>query len=115
MNTGMKTVWAFKSINWKFNRYDFWVHTILAEFTLWIIFMLLLSPQTENKTLAYIVLSIMLYIIIIAFVKRLRDLNKSAWFSLLLFIPVINIFLLIYCWFYKWKRIDIEIPWNKNK
>jgi uncharacterized membrane protein YhaH (DUF805 family) len=49
------------------------------------------------------VLSILFfYISYASYVKRLRDLDKNPWMSLLMFIPFANIYLLIICGFFKW-------------
>jgi uncharacterized membrane protein YhaH (DUF805 family) len=48
------------------------------------------------------------WISIAAYIKRLHDLDRSGWLILIAIIPLVNIWLLIYCGFFKWT------PW-KNK
>jgi len=45
---------------------------------------------------------LMFYISITSYMKRLRDLDKSPWMSLLSLVPFANIYLLILCGFFKW-------------
>jgi uncharacterized membrane protein YhaH (DUF805 family) len=67
------------------------------------------NPSTEpNNTLISIltvalwIFGIMyIYISIAAYVKRLRDLWKSPWMVLLMFIPLANIYLFVICGFFK--------------
>ena len=49
-----------------------------------------------------------LYISFVAYIKRLHDLDKSGWWALIQLIPFINIWLIIYCGFFRWT------PW-KNR
>lgn len=44
----------------------------------------------------------LLYIIVVSYIRRLRDLDKSPWTVLLLFIPFANLYLLIISLFLKW-------------
>jgi len=37
-----------------------------------------------------------------AYIKRLHDLDKSGWMSLLMIVPLANIYLFIICGFFKW-------------
>ena len=44
---------------------------------------------------------VMLYFILLVSIKRLRDLNRSGWFCLLYFVPVMNIIFIFYLCFKK--------------
>lgn len=48
---------------------------------------------------------ILWYIIFAIYIKRLNDISKSKWYSLLAFIPIINIFFMFWCWVKKTKNI----------
>lgn len=45
-----------------------------------------------------------LYVSYVAYMKRLHDLGQSWWLALLSFLPFVNIWLLIYCWFFPWDK-----------
>jgi uncharacterized membrane protein YhaH (DUF805 family) len=42
------------------------------------------------------------YILVVSYIKRLHDLNKSWLLLILWFIPFINFILVTYCWTFKW-------------
>jgi uncharacterized membrane protein YhaH (DUF805 family) len=55
-----------------------------------------------------IIYLVAIWISIIAYIKRLHDLDHSGWLVLMVFIPFINIGLIIYCGFFKWT------PWENR-
>lgn len=98
------------SSNWRLNRKKFWLY--LIWFYLIIIFIVgIFQVIADNSTyitswfidviaffwwISFIIVSFSTYI------KRLHDLDKSWWLSLLAFVPLANIYLFIICWFFKW-------------
>ena len=42
-----------------------------------------------------------IYVSIVSYIKRLRDLDKNPWMALLTFVPLANIYLWIICAFFK--------------
>jgi uncharacterized membrane protein YhaH (DUF805 family) len=67
------------------------------------------NPSTEpNNSLISILTMVLwvfgiiyIYISIASYVKRLRDLWKSPWMVLLMFVPIANLYLWIICGFFK--------------
>lgn len=61
------------------------------------------SPESDVGQVAYWVFIVIpsLYFSFAASIKRLHDLNKSGWWSLLSLIPFVNLFLSIYLLFFK--------------
>ena len=45
-----------------------------------------------------------IYVSVLAYIKRLHDLDKSWWMALLLLIPFVSIYLFIICGFFKWTK-----------
>lgn len=66
----------------------------------------------SNNPIGLVIIGILyfslFYISIVTYIKRLHDLDKSGWMSLLLFVPFANIYLFVICCFFKWT------PW-KNR
>jgi uncharacterized membrane protein YhaH (DUF805 family) len=44
----------------------------------------------------------MIWIAFVLYIKRLHDLDKSGWMSLLLLVPFANFYIWIICGFFKW-------------
>ncbi len=60
--------------------------------------------------IAYIYIT---YVSVVGYVKRLHDLDKSGWLTLLAFVPLANIYLFVICGFFKgteWKNQYGENP-----
>ena len=51
------------------------------------------------------------YVSIVSYIKRLHDLDKSGWFTLLIFVPFANIYIFIICGFFKWTNWENRF-WN---
>lgn len=108
----------FFSFSWRINRKNFWISFIISIILyflisfifgglimIWInIFNIGEKIMVPIIIVQMIILSIfVLYLYFLIFIKRLHDLNKSWWMSLLFFIPIIwRIWLIIICWFFKW-------------
>ena len=123
-------------ISWRFNRKKFWLYPIwmfllvfielfllltLINFILWnqnISVIMWLSISKISFIISNIWYLFILYIWILTYIKRLHDLNKSGWMSILLLIPFINIYIIIICGFLKWtvgKNQYWEDPLGQNK
>jgi uncharacterized membrane protein YhaH (DUF805 family) len=61
----------------------------------------------ESNTMKYIGMfmllfyTVLLYLLFTLHIRRLHDLNKSGWLSLLMFLPIINLYLFVICGFFK--------------
>ncbi len=92
----------------RYNRAKYWGYSILLGFIvapiLWVILYLIMNfPDFANILwwlygLFYI---IFVYISFMILVKRLHDLDKNGWMSLLALIPFVNIYIFIICGFFK--------------
>lgn len=99
---------------WRWNRqrfvlYPLWFYGLF--FLPLIILFLMLRPGEKEEAwfLYYIVTTLImpimvltLYVRICGYMKRLRDLDKTPWLSVIAIIPIVNIGLLIYCAFIPW-------------
>ena len=66
-----------------------------------------IQKERTNFSFIFVIITWLLYfmafyITIWAYIKRLHDLDRTAWWMLVLFIPFISIGLAIYCGFFKW-------------
>lgn len=92
---------------WRINRAPFWGYSILVS-VIYIIISWLLTVaaiSSGNETLGIIgqlFIIPMIWISFALYVKRLHDLDKKGWISLLLFVPFANIYVFIVCGFFKW-------------
>ena len=88
----------------RWNRKKFWLYPIGMSIILWLLMFLILTISSSSNTILLTSLPIgwyLFYVQITSYAKRLRDLDKSPWLLILMFIPFINIGLLIYCGFFK--------------
>jgi len=101
----MNTKGILFSFKGRINRAKFWGYLIIVE----LIFMFIMSGDlylfnlTDSATikdfleiLVLLVFALSIWIHLSLYVKRLHDLDKSGWWALLTFIPVINFFVLLY-------------------
>lgn len=109
------------SAKWRITRKYFWLLQLYIYVLFWIFLAILLFFRGNIAVIYWI--CIWLYVIsitlvtIFSYIKRLRDLDKNPWFTLLSFIPFINLFLLIYCGFFpwtKWKNSFWEDPLSRE-
>mgnify|MGYP002335729084 FL=1 len=62
----------------------------------------------ESSTMQFIgkfmlfVYAVFFYLLFTFHIRRLHDLNKSGWLSLLILLPIINLYVFIICGFFKW-------------
>lgn len=122
-------IWIIKGFNdqkGRFNRFKFWVHTLVMQIIAIILFFIIsalwsvLNIELLSQIGSFGLAAAMLYIMFTSYIKRLHDLDKSWWMSLLIFIPFINIWLLIYCGFFKWtewtnKYGPDPLGWNSTE
>ncbi len=95
----------------RWNRKKFWLYPLwlwlLIIIVVWLLGYLLWMILWETGWqiafgiwwIAYLYL---IYVSITAYIKRLHDLDKTGWMSLLMFVPLANIYLFIICWFFVW-------------
>ena len=119
----------FNNQKGRFNRFKFWVYAIILQ----VIFILISTIVTyiwESNNILFLTqvgpllwMLWVLYITFTAYIKRLHDLDKSGWMSLLILIPFANIYIFVICGFFKWtvwenKYWPDPLGWinnNKNK
>lgn len=94
--------------NGRCDRSEFLIYLIFITLLLFIIFITLMLLGFDNwstriifKNIYYI---LNIYFLVVTFIKRLHDLDKSGWMVWLLFIPIINIYIFIICIFFKWTQ-----------
>jgi uncharacterized membrane protein YhaH (DUF805 family) len=87
-------------------RADFWLKYILVAFVIGIVANLLdvtlgmVNPENGVGTISIIVSLLMIYPGIVVTIKRYHDRNKSGWWILIIFIPIVGaIWQLIECGF----------------
>ena len=89
---------------WRINRAKYWGYNIAIS--LFIIVLVSIFSTVLNPKLAFTITMILyiplIYVTIILAIKRLHDLNKSGWFYLLAFVPIVNIYIIIITLFFKW-------------
>lgn len=82
---------------------------ILRGLFLWILSLVtsgVMDVMTESDSLVMNLLSLVVFVLFIALgvatimlvIRRWHDLGKSGWFTLLLFIPLVNLFVALYLW-----------------
>ena len=107
------------SYKWRWNRKKWWLYPIwmslLLSAPLFILLQIAIKYAWEESVITWITRIVfvfgIIYIIYVqyaAYMKRLHDLDKTWWWTLLLNVPLVNIWLFIYCGFFKWT------PW-KNR
>lgn len=98
----------FNNQDWRFNRFQYWIYSLVIQivvmiiaFVLWIIWDIFW--MSIIVWIAWVLSPIsLLYISFTSTIKRLHDLDKSGWMSLLLLVPFANIYLFVICGFFKW-------------
>ncbi len=95
----------------RWNRFKFWIYQLVSFLILSVIIWGLswiISASNDREWLATVsAILIILYafaltlISIFSYIKRLRDLNQNPWFAVLGVIPLVSLWLLIYCGFFK--------------
>lgn len=113
----------FFSPSSRINRLRYWAHSMLFTLAVIGLFIIVgLIAAFASQTLA-IGLGIIVYIAMIVFsfilvIQRLHDLNKTGWMSLLLIIPLANIYLLVLLIFFKGtegrNNYGLQTPPNKT-
>jgi len=111
---------------WRWNRLKFWIYPLIWLIIflpiLWIsvYFSILGSEILSNLLYIWILFlyAVMIYISVVANIKRLHDLDKSGWFAFIILIPFVSIGLLIYCGFFSWTKWENRFgpdPLNRKK
>jgi uncharacterized membrane protein YhaH (DUF805 family) len=117
---------AFEEINFfspssRINRLRYWAHSMLMAIPFYIVFGISAVLAFKVSGLFWGI-AIIAYIALIAFsfiliIQRLHDLNKSGWLSLLILVPLANIYLLVLLIFFKGTegRNTYGLPTPPNK
>lgn len=95
---------------WRWNRKKFWLYPLgillLLLIPLWIVLTINIFNQWMFDRIFSILFIISViyihYVSFVTYIKRLHDLDKSWWMSLLLLVPLANLYLIVICWFFKW-------------
>lgn len=98
---------------WRWNRKKFWLYPLwfnLGIFSIiWLVFTVqsLITSLEDMFSAVVLIIIVILYILtfyvsILAYIKRLRDLDKNPWMALILIIPLVAFYVMIICWFFKW-------------
>jgi len=96
---------------WRWNRKKFWLYPlglaivtfipiIALIFLLWYIAPWVLDIIGGALIILWYIP--MIIVSVLSYMKRLRDLDKNPWMTVLMVVPFISIGLLIYCGFWKW-------------
>ena len=112
-----KTKWFYFTLNWRIWRLEYlWVPIITLIICIIIIipvvsliWILWLDKSTEEIIIWFFWFPLWIifsWIFITTKVKRLHDLDKNWWWTLIFFIPIINWFYAIYLLFFKWTIWD---------
>ena len=96
-----KSRWYFLNPNGRFSRKQFAFFYLVSPLILLIVYyvpgiLLGILGQTALYTWLVACLLFMAYVVIIAGIRRLHDLNRSGWYLLLAFLPVMNVIMIIY-------------------
>lgn len=99
----------------RWNRKRFWLYplgvSLITLLPIGIILAIFADSSMVSMTfgpllvIAYIYIS---YIQVSAYIKRLHDLDKNGWLTLLAFVPIANIYVFILCGFFK------GTPWDNK-
>ena len=86
------------SFRGRVGRDRFWAMLILVLLTFLLVFALLVSniPDPIGRALRMLMVILWSWVVLATFAKRLHDLDKSGFLALGVFIPLINLFMLIY-------------------
>lgn len=86
----------------RWNRQKIWLYPLGLSLLLFIPIGIISAIIPELwAILAIVAYLYLLYVSVVATVKRLRDLDKNPWMTLLMFVPIANIYLAIICYFFK--------------
>jgi len=111
----------FFSPSSRLNRLRYWAHAMLMTIPFYVVFGIgvFLAIQVSVvfwgvAALAYIAMLVFGFILII---QRLHDLDKSGWLSLIMLVPLANLFLLVFLVFFKGTegRNQYGLPTPPNK
>ncbi len=96
---------------WRLNRKKFWLYPLWLGLSIMVIvwllwFVLWMILWEIGWQIAFWIWAIaylyLIYVSIASYIKRLHDLDKTGWMSLLAFVPFANIYLFIICGFFVW-------------
>lgn len=113
----------FFSPSSRINRLRYWAHSMLFTFAMIAAFLVIALVAAFVSTTLGIVLGVIAYIAVLVFsfilvIQRLHDLNKTGWMSLLLLVPLANIYLLVLVIFFKGTEgrndYGLQTPPNKT-
>ena len=95
----------FFSPSGRINRLRYWAHGMLLSLVLYPIMGIGVALMTVSSIAGGVVLGVsylaILVLSIIIMIQRLHDLNKSGWMSLLLLVPLANIYIFVLLIFFK--------------
>ncbi len=112
----------FFSPSSRINRLRYWAHSMLFTFGMFGVFLIVGLVASFVSITAGMVLGGIAYIAVLVFsfilvIQRLHDLDKSGWMSLLLLIPLANIYLFVLLVFFKGtegrNNYGLQTPPNK--
>jgi uncharacterized membrane protein YhaH (DUF805 family) len=113
----------FFSPSSRINRLRYWAHSMLFTFAMFAVIAVIGLLSAMVSTTLGIVLVVVAYIVMIAFsfilvIQRLHDLNKTGWLSLLMLVPLANIYLFVLVIFFKGtegrNNYGLQTPPNKT-
>jgi uncharacterized membrane protein YhaH (DUF805 family) len=112
----------FFSPSSRINRLRYWAHSMLFSFAMIGVFLVIGLVAAFVSTTFGMVLGGIAYLAMVVFsfilvIQRLHDLNKTGWMSLLLLVPLANIYLIVLVIFFKGTegRNDYGLPTPPNK
>lgn len=102
---------------WRYNRAKFWSYNIVLNIisgllVAWLLFLMVEQWYSMLIYLIYLIYFLWFIFWLKIIIKRLHDLDKTGWMSLLMFVPLANIYLVIICLFFKWT--DWENKYGKD-
>jgi len=93
---------ACNTASGRWNRQKFWLYPLGLTLLLFIPIGIIMSFSPEVWGVLYLIAALYTtYVSIVSYIKRLRDLDKNPWMTLLLFVPIANLYLVIICGFFK--------------
>jgi uncharacterized membrane protein YhaH (DUF805 family) len=113
----------FFSPSSRINRLRYWAHSMLFTFGMLILLAVFGLIAAKVSATLGAVLFVVAYIVMIAFsfilaIQRLHDLNKTGWLSLLMLIPIANLYVLVLVIFFKGtegrNNYGLQTPPNKT-
>jgi len=86
----------------RWNRQKFWLYPIILMLIIFITILIIISiSEPIWLILLFIWYFYIAYVSVVAYIKRLRDLDKNPWLALLLLIPFVSLYLFVICGFFK--------------